>query len=80
MSFSKCRPRAASIVAISSALPGGNASGANVRHAVVDGEVVMADSRPTRFEPATVIREAQEVAVSLWRAAGYDVPLPMEAV
>ncbi|WP_119418771.1 amidohydrolase family protein [Desertibaculum subflavum] len=45
-------------------------SGANVRTVVIDGRVMLEDGRPTLFDGAEVVREAQKVADGLWRRAG----------
>ena len=52
-----------------------NGTGANVRHAIVDGEVVMRDFRPTRFDPDALIEEVEGVARRLWRDCGFAVPM-----
>jgi 5-methylthioadenosine/S-adenosylhomocysteine deaminase len=52
-----------------------NGSGVNVRHAVIDGEVVMRDGRPTRFDAEEVIIAAEEAARRLWRDCGFAVPM-----
>ena len=46
--------------------------GANVVTVLVDGEVVLEDGRPTRFDGAEVIREAQAVATRLWKRSGFS--------
>jgi 5-methylthioadenosine/S-adenosylhomocysteine deaminase len=52
-----------------------NGSGANLRHAVIDGEVVMRDGRPARFDAEDVIMAAEETARRLWRDCGFSVPM-----
>jgi 5-methylthioadenosine/S-adenosylhomocysteine deaminase len=44
-------------------------SAANVRHVFRDGEHLVADGRPTRFDAAAVLRDAQAVADRLWARA-----------
>lgn len=44
-------------------------SAANVRHVFVDGEQLVADGMPTRFDGGQVVREAQRVADRLWARA-----------
>lgn len=44
-------------------------SAANVRHVFRDGEHLVADGRPTRLDPETVLRDAQAVADRLWARA-----------
>lgn len=42
------------------------AQGRDVRYVLVDGEMVVADGRPTRVDMDTVIREADSASRSLW--------------
>jgi 5-methylthioadenosine/S-adenosylhomocysteine deaminase len=44
-------------------------AGANVRHVVCDGTVVLAQGRPTLFRLESVIDDAQRVADALWQRA-----------
>ena len=43
--------------------------GANVRHVVCDGEVLVRDARPVRVDLREVVDSAQEVADELWKRA-----------
>ena len=47
-------------------------SAANVTHAMVAGEWLVRDRRPTRVDPADVIAEAQRVSERLWARARQD--------
>jgi 5-methylthioadenosine/S-adenosylhomocysteine deaminase len=46
------------------------ARGTDVRHTVVDGEVLVRDSRPVRFDPAEVAATARAEAAALFARAG----------
>jgi len=47
-------------------------SAANVRMVICDGEILVRDGRPTRVDPAEVIRTAQTVVDGLWKRARAD--------
>ena len=47
-----------------------SARGTDVRTVIVDGEVLVAESRPTRFDPAEVAAEARNAAAELMARAG----------
>ena len=44
--------------------------GRDVRHVLVDGELVVEDGRPTRVDLDTICAEAETAALALWTAAG----------
>ena len=44
--------------------------GRDVRHVLVDGELVVEDGRPTRVDLDTICAEAEAAALALWTAAG----------
>lgn len=47
-------------------------SGNAVKTVIVGGKVVLEDGRPTLFDAAEMVAEAQKVADGLWRRAGYS--------
>lgn len=52
-----------------------NGIGANVRHSVIEGEIVMRDFKPTRFDATALIEEVEGLARTLWRDCGFAVPM-----
>ena len=48
-----------------------NASGGDVSHVFVDGELLVADGRLTRFDEAELFAEAQAVAEDVWSRSKY---------
>lgn len=52
-----------------------NGIGANVRHSIIEGEIVMRDFRPTRFDAVALTEEVEGLARRLWRDCGFAVPM-----
>jgi 5-methylthioadenosine/S-adenosylhomocysteine deaminase len=52
-----------------------NGTGSNVRHVVVDGEIVVRDGRSTRADDDALRRDCQAVAARLWDKAGLPLPV-----
>ncbi len=51
-----------------------NGTGANVRHVLVAGEVLVHDGRAARADDRALVRDAQAVAARMWAAAGLPLP------
>ncbi len=51
-----------------------NGTGANVRHVLVAGEILVRDGRCARADDRGLLRDAQAVAARMWAATGLHLP------